>query len=118
MADENQEKGPSAPATTAEIVQMMFKFIGEQIEAERKVTKAQSEADIELTDAKILKVIQCLNDKIETVNEIVNKYCLILADLDLKIETTTSYNEQLIQHKKWSPRHPDEYSIRYEINKF
>ena len=75
----------------------MFKFISEQTEEERKLTKAHSDADKELTDAKILKVITCLNNKIETV---VERHKSALADLDLKIETTSSYNEQLIYSLK------------------
>ena len=55
---DNKESDPSVlAATSAEIIQLMFKFIGEQIEEERKLTKEHSDADRELTDAKILKVI-------------------------------------------------------------
>ena len=94
----NQGSDSSAPtATSAEIVQLMFKFIAEQMEEERKLTKAHSDADRDLTDAKILTVIQCLNKKIETVTE---SYNSVLADLDLKIDTTSSYNEQLIYSLK------------------
>lgn len=95
MADLNktQERDPTGPASTADIVQLMFKFIAKQLEAERKLTK-------ELIDAKIRKVIECLNVKIETVTEVIKRYNPILSDLDLKIETTTSYNEQLIYSLK------------------
>ena len=92
---ETQERDPSTPASTIDIIQIMFKFIAEQMEAERKLTKAHSDADRDLTDAKIRKVIECLNDKIEkTVTKVIKRFNQIMAHLDLKIETTSSYNEQ------------------------
>ena len=56
-ASVHQESDPVKPATNMEIVQLMFKFINEQLEAERKLTKLHMEAEKELTDSKILKVI-------------------------------------------------------------
>ena len=89
-----QESDPSA-ITTIEVVRSLFKFCGDQIGENIKYCQEQidknNKEERELTNAKIIKVINSLNDNTEAIR----KHNTILEDLDLKIETFSLYHEQI-----------------------
>ena len=87
-ASRNQESDPGVPALTEEVVRSLFKFCGEQISENITYCNEQisqnNKDERELTNAKIIKVINSLNDN----TEVIRKHNTILKDLDLKIETS------------------------------
>ena len=83
-----------------DILKEVYRYFNEALKEERKHFNDCLRAESDHTKTIVTKIFQNLSERIGAINEVIEKYDVTLADLDLRIETTSAYHQEHLHSLK------------------
>ena len=99
---ETSENDPTSLVKANDILKDLYRYCNEALKEERNHFNACLKAESEHTNTIVTKIFHNLSDRIGAVNEVIKNYDVTLADMDLRIETTSLYHQEHLHSLKTS----------------